>query len=233
MDFSSTKSIPPSAIYYRKAFHYATRTRDESIETWYMRLKTLAEPCLFGDMYDAFLLNKFVVDLKEDNSEQINGINLNNEWTLNILETTLNKEEQTNQNHVYIEEIFYQVKDEIINDDYDVSDKIDWNATVDNFDFVSLPVETELKRKKRKYTKRTGNDTNGGICTDSGQKHKGKTKKNTKVGKKESSFTNVLDTDRNLVEPKPKRKQQYRTPLRFFCESCPGRNFKYKCKFVL
>lgn len=219
MDVAAASSIPASVIYYRKAFHYATRTGDESIETWYMRLKTLAEPCLFGDMYNAFLLNKFVVDMKDDCQEQLNGINMKDEWTLNSLESELNRE----QPDVYFEEILYQVKDEVMNEENDN----DWSATA-NVEYACMPAE-EPVRKKRKYTRKAG--ANGGK------------KRSEKVVPAEATVTQIAPvppvapktedtTDKAAAEPRPK-KRQFRTPLKLFCESCPSRNFKYKCKFEM
>lgn len=204
MDMTAANSISASTIFYRKTFHYATRTWDEPIETWYLRLKTLAEPCLFGDMYDAFLLNKFVVDLKDDSPDQLSGINTIDEWTLNSVELALHKE----QSDVFFENEIYQVKDEVINEENDN----EWCA-VNTIEYACVPEETA--KKKRKYTRRTGTK-----------------KRNEKVTITESGTPTTATepmTDATPGEPRPK-KRQFRTPLKLFCESCPGRNFKYKCR---
>lgn len=208
-----SKSIPASIVLHRKAFHYATRTWDESIETWYKRLKSLAAPCSFGDAHDLFLLNKFVVDLKEDNSDQINGINMiNNEWNFQLIESLFNKE----PNNIYFEELVIQVKDEIDNDrdcagyrDDDFSDN-GWNTI-----HCTQPITTAAHKKR--YKKR-----------DLNVAHAARVDVQVEIIEDPEVSIETPTT----AQPKPK-KRQFRKPLKLFCESCPGRNFKCKCKILI
>lgn len=201
MDVTLPSSIRASIVVHRKAFHYAIRSWDESIETWYKRLNTLADSCSFGDAREIFLLNKFVVDLKEDSGEQINGIDmLHSEWSFQLLDTMF-------KGHIYSEEYVYQVKDKVTHkteDVYDDTEYCDWDA-VRTLDEVQCAHQTLTVVQKKREPKRDTQPAPAPV---------------------ESTEENYKEPD--LDAPKPKRRQN-RKPLKLFCESCPERNFKYKC----
>lgn len=57
--------ISTASILYRKDFIAANKHADETLENWYIRLKTLAEPCEYGTHLEAFILNQFICGLDE------------------------------------------------------------------------------------------------------------------------------------------------------------------------
>lgn len=57
------ESVLLSTIQHRRIFHYAQRNASETIQMWYDRLERMAKVCLFGDTLKTFLLNKFIIDL--------------------------------------------------------------------------------------------------------------------------------------------------------------------------
>lgn len=55
---------PPTIVFMeRKMFHTAKKRDDETVAAWYGRVKQLALNCNFGDSLDAFILDKFIIEL--------------------------------------------------------------------------------------------------------------------------------------------------------------------------
>lgn len=58
-------NIPSTLAHYRRNFHRASKSPDESISDWHRRLTRLAEPCRFGNDLNKFLLEMFVSGLDD------------------------------------------------------------------------------------------------------------------------------------------------------------------------
>lgn len=62
----NTHYTPPTIIFFeRKKFHMADRMDSENVAQWYAKVKKLALKCKFGAHFDAFVRDKFVVQLPE------------------------------------------------------------------------------------------------------------------------------------------------------------------------
>lgn len=55
--------ITASSIHHRKDFQSTVKDNDETLEHWYDRVKSLAEPCEYGQHSEAFILNQFICGL--------------------------------------------------------------------------------------------------------------------------------------------------------------------------
>lgn len=219
MDVASAIGVPASTIVHRRAFHYAYREWDESVESWYMRLKNLAEPCLFGNNADAFLLNKLVVDLSDETSTHILNTNGDYELTLKYFVDTAVKEEKLYAG--YIDE----VKVEVVHDDSSVPAEIPADesiaAAASPNRSPTVPVWTYMrsdKIKKKERRKRADKEEE-----EPRPKRKYVRRKGISI---ESNGTN-LESDG--IPTRPKRKQN-RTPRKYYCDMCPEREFNFKCK---
>lgn len=221
MDVASAIGVPASTIVHRRAFHYAYREWDESVESWYMRLKNLAEPCLFGNNADAFLLNKLVVDLSDETSTHILNTNGDYELTLKYFVDSAVKEEKLYAG--YIDE----VKVEVVHDDSSVPAEIAADepiaAAASPNGAPTDPVWSFMrseKIKKKERRKRAEKEEE-----EPRQKRKYVRRKGITM---ESNGTNPESDARQ----RPKRKQN-RTPRKYYCDMCPEREFNFKCNCEL
>lgn len=207
-------TIPKSTIFHRKAFHYATRSWDETLESWYGRLRTLAEQCLFGDLLEVFLLNKFAVELKDEFDDVFDAvIDVNqHSWKFESMDTVI---------------CFTRL--DVERKGLMATECIKQEPTGDNQNFM-LVDEQEAEENCSVPCSPAYADDNEGISTllapteaepmvimDSktdGQYFESKKRRATRKLKEN--------------EPKVKRKRDFRGE--YYCEQCPGKLFIYKCE---
>lgn len=65
MAYDEIPTIPVATLHSRKNFHNATKEEFETVHDWYIRLKTLAQNCQFGDEENILVLDKLIVGLDE------------------------------------------------------------------------------------------------------------------------------------------------------------------------
>jgi len=62
-----TQYTPPAITFYeRRQFHLARKLAEESVATWFARVKKLALNCTFGQHLEAFVLDKFIVGMSNE-----------------------------------------------------------------------------------------------------------------------------------------------------------------------
>ncbi|XP_055922784.1 uncharacterized protein K02A2.6-like [Eupeodes corollae] len=65
-DILESHFTPPTIVYHeRKNFHDAIRNENESVSTWYARIKKLALQCKYGNNLDVMVKDKFITQLPE------------------------------------------------------------------------------------------------------------------------------------------------------------------------
>lgn len=208
----ATLTIPTSTIIHRKEFHYACRYLNESLGSWFDRLKTLAEPCLFGDYLEVFLFNKFVIDL-EKHGIFSRVVEVNQKyWTIECFEGELSinrlKEESEIEDGWLCQASPIDTPDEAFSCKFNDEEQI---QAVDNMrkDARKKPNLNKVSAMRQSSHKSAPQDS----CI----------RKNLPNKKPHSDDSRT--SDRKI---KVKRKRDFRGE--YYCEQCPGKLFIYKCK---
>lgn len=223
----SAESILLSTIKHRRTFHYTQRNENESNQLWYKRLEHLTKPCLFGGTFKAFLLNKFVIDLCgniDDKKHPINGHrrkfhyaqrNANEsiqEWIIRL---------KSLAGPCYFQEhleafLFNKLVVDLGNAVLTTTSGLKLNSLLEkmcrldgiemevDIDEQSVVVESAQEGNNLIHEKNDEVPMNGNTQLE-----------NDESGRKEGNMSNGS----HIMQPKT-----------YFCESCPERKFKFKCK---
>lgn len=224
-----TMTIPTATVVHRQEFHYATRSWNEPFETWYTRLKSLAEPCLFGDSHEAFLLNKLVVDIRDDGSD--NCYMTEQGWSIKSFEIRVKADLECDANaDSYVEPVcIADVKDESL----DMTDFAQANNSDVKESFIITFHDTKIAAEEN--------------CAKTTDRAPTIRKKRRKIPhnygairlKSDESLTDVKNDKHISTEAftraKKKRTRRFclwQNPGAFYCEHCPEKKFTFKCKFI-
>ncbi|XP_037930885.1 uncharacterized protein K02A2.6-like [Teleopsis dalmanni] len=103
-----TQYTPPTIIFReRKIFHSAVQSEIETVSEWYARVKKLALTCKFGENLSAFILDRFIMGIKNKIFERLceEDENLTIEQALRkalIIELRLSEQKSYGENVNYI-----------------------------------------------------------------------------------------------------------------------------------
>lgn len=220
-------TIPTATVVHRQDFHYATRSWNEPFETWYTRLKSLAEPCLFGDSYEAFLLNKLVVDIRDDGAD--NCYLAEQGWSIKSFEISVKADLECDGNaDSYVEPVsIADVKDESLDmTDFAQANNSDVKESfIISFEDPTIAADGDcakttdcaptIRKKRRRNAHKYGamrfksDETTADVGND--------------TNKSTEAFTSA----------KKKRTRRFclwQNPGAFYCEHCPEKKFTFKCK---
>lgn len=226
-------TIPSATVVHRQAFHYATRSWNEPIESWCMRLRTLAEPCLFGDNYEAFLLNKLVVDIREDGTDSMQMVEQG--WSIKSFEINVKTDIDCDENTVsYIEPICIEdVKDESADmTEFAQPNNSDIRETfIISFEDTKMTMDDGCAKETNQYPAMT--KTNRNRLKNSHKYSAINSRLDETVTKLKQVRMNPPQTVDRVKKKRTRRFCLWQNPGAFYCEHCPEKKFTFKCKFMI